>query len=56
MAQEGQLGFRKAYKQTGKPGNAVASGDGVKNMDSGKSGSQRAVSQVSEGKKKNVHN
>lgn len=51
-----QLGYKKAYKQTGKPGNAVAPGAGVKNMDSGKSGSQRAISQVSQGKKKNVHN
>jgi hypothetical protein len=56
MAQEGQLGFRKAYKQTGKPGNAVAPGAGTTNANSGKSGSQRAISQVKEGNRKNVHN
>lgn len=50
-----QLGYRKAYKQTGKPGNAVAPGAGVK-ADSGKSGSDRAKCQVSTAKKKNVHN
>jgi hypothetical protein len=35
----GELGFRKAYKMTGTPGNAGGPGD--KNIDKGNSGSHR---------------
>lgn len=38
---EGQLGFRKKYKMTGTPGNALATGKGMA-PDSGKSGSSLA--------------
>jgi len=50
---EGQLGFRKKYKMTGTPGNAMATGKGMK-PDAGKSGSSMAM-KSDFNSKKNVH-
>jgi len=36
------VGFRKAYKMTGTPGNAMAKGQGTRDINSGASGSKQA--------------
>ena len=51
---EGQLGFRKKYKMTGTPGNALATGKGTRDINSGPSGSKLAPKNEY-AKKANVH-